>query len=305
MQQFRLPSFDDTEIFVTIWDDVSMPCGVVQLLHGMSEYAGRYDEFARYLNSRGYIVFADDHRGHGRTETPENRGRHKGNIFKKTLCDELYFYEWLKDKYKLPVFLAGQSCGSFLCQAIAQQKTDIKAIALLGSGHMHGLFTLGKIALAPIRLIAGQWRPNLSKHDEWINSVPERMAEMRADENVNIPMSVAFSFSMMRETSKLYGHAARGRLNPMTSIALFSGTDDAVGQKGKGVKKLYKMYKSTGINCELHMYEGARHDIVFEYCEKQVQRDIADFFDKFVMYEQPSLYELVNASNSTDGEDVE
>ncbi len=296
MQQFKLKSFDDTEIFVTLWDDVSAPCGVIQLLHGMSEYAGRYEEFARYLNSRGYIVFADDHRAHGRTETDENRGRHSGDIFYLTLQDELFFRDWLKQKYALPVFLAGHSYGSFLAQAIAQEGTDVKAIALLGSGHMHGLFTFGKIAIAPIALVAHNWRPNLNKHVNWINSVPERRAQLQADPCAHSPMSLAFSFSMMRHTSKLYSKKALGKLNPATSIALFSGEDDAVGRKGKGVKKLYKMYKANGVNCELHLYKGARHDISFEHCGKQVQEDVANFFDKFVIYEQASIDEILSNS---------
>ena len=41
------------------------PRGVVQIVHGMSEHVERYDEFARYLVSRGYIVCANDHIGHG------------------------------------------------------------------------------------------------------------------------------------------------------------------------------------------------------------------------------------------------
>ena len=83
MQQFKLKSFDGYEIFVTLWDDVSSPKGVIQLCHGMSEYAGMYDMLATYLNSRGYICFADDHRGHGRTESDKDRGRHPGLFFCK------------------------------------------------------------------------------------------------------------------------------------------------------------------------------------------------------------------------------
>ena len=52
MKQFKLKSFDNTELFARLWDDVDSPKGVVLLVHGMSEHAGRYDEFARYLNDR-------------------------------------------------------------------------------------------------------------------------------------------------------------------------------------------------------------------------------------------------------------
>jgi len=293
MQQFKLNSFDGAEIFVTLWDDVRIPCGVVQLLHGMSEYAGRYDGFARYLNSRGYIVFADDHRGHGRTETDENRGRHKGDVFQKTLRDEMFFCSWLKQKYNLPVFLAGQSYGSFLCQALAQSSVDADAIALLVSGHMRDLFRLGTIAVAPIWLVAKNWRPVINKNINWVNSVPERRQELIADKYANVPMSVNFAFSMLRNTAKLYGKRALCKLDPSVSIGIFSGAEDAVGRKGKGVKKLYKMYKSNGVHCELHLYEGARHDIALEHCADRVQCDVADFFDKFIRYEQLTIDDIV------------
>ncbi len=307
MREFYLKSFDNTNIYVTIWDDVPAPKGVIQLLHGMSEYAGRYDEFARYLNTRGYIVFADDHRAHGRTEKDENRGRHKGNIFKKTLQDALYFREWLSREYDLPIFIAGHSYGSFLCQAFAQAGTDVKAIALIGSGHMRGLFNFGKIMIAPIYLVARNWRPrivnwcsdNMYHFDgdegkwQWVNSLKERREEMFKDKYLHQSMSVGFDFHMMAETSKLYSKKALARLNPATAIGIFSGGDDTVGEKGKGVKRLYDMYKSVGINCDLHIYEGARHEVIYDHSGKRVQSDIADFFDKFIVYEQATIDELV------------
>ncbi len=307
MQEFTLKSFDETEIHCTLWDDVTAPKAVVQLVHGMSEYAGRYQEVAEYLNSRGYIVFADDHRAHGRTETDETRGKHKGNIFKKTLQDELFFREWLKEKYDLPVFLLGHSYGSFLSQAFAQAGTDVRAIALVGSGHMRDLFNLGKICVAPIFLVARNWRPKMVnwmsdnffkfKGDEgkgqWINSLPERRATFVADPYCHTNMSVGFDFYMMSETSKLYRKKNLAKLNPTTAIGIFSGTDDMVGNNGKGVKKLDKMYRDLGISTELHLYEGSRHEALLDRSAAQCQADVADFFDKFIVYEQPSLDDLI------------
>ncbi len=309
MREFKLKSFDDTEIFVTLWDDVNAPKGVIQILHGMSEYAGRYDAFARYLNSRGYIVFADDHRAHGRTESDKNLGRHKGNIFKKTLQDALYFREWLKSQYDLPIFLMGHSYGSFLAQAFAQSGTDVKAIALIGSGYMKGLFTLGKIAVAPIWLVARNWRPkvvnfvgdNAMKYKgddgkaQWLNSVKSKREALLSDKYGHIDMSVNFDFYMMKETSRLYGKRAQAKLAPTTAMGLFSGDADPVGNNGKGVKKLEAMYRANGISTELHLYPDARHEVFYDWCEQKMQKDVADFFDKFIIYEQTSIDELVQA----------
>lgn len=102
MQQLDIRSFDSTPIHCYLWDDVENPKGVVQISHGMCEYAGRYHETAQMFNEHGYIVFADDHRAHGNTETDENRGRHPGDIEKKTVKDLVFFYNWLKDRYHLP-----------------------------------------------------------------------------------------------------------------------------------------------------------------------------------------------------------
>ncbi|WP_218683542.1 serine aminopeptidase domain-containing protein, partial [Microbacterium sp. BF1] len=43
------------------------PRGVVQLLHGVGEHAGRYGALIAALTGAGFYVYADDHRGHGRT----------------------------------------------------------------------------------------------------------------------------------------------------------------------------------------------------------------------------------------------
>lgn len=86
MKELKLKMKDNVEIVCSLWDKVKTPKGIVQISHGMSEHALRYNEFARYLNSKNYIVFADDHRAHGRTENDKDRGRHKGYVYKKSVC---------------------------------------------------------------------------------------------------------------------------------------------------------------------------------------------------------------------------
>jgi len=308
MKEFYLNSFDETKIYVTIWDDVISPKGVIQLCHGMSEYGGHYDRFAKFLNKEGYIVFADDHRAHGRTESDKTRGNHKGNIFKDTLKDLIFFREYLKKEYPdLPVFFLGHSYGSFLGQAFAQSGTDVKAIALLGTGHMRGLFTAGKIALAPICLLLRNWRPkvvnfvsdNFYKYNgdsgklQWVNSKKECRENFLNGKYTHSDMSVGFSYYMMKETSKLYSSKALAKLNPTTVIGLFCGKDDPVGNFSKGSTKLYNMYKDNGIQTELNLYDGARHEVIYDVSEEKACKDIAKFFDKFIMYKQTSIEDLL------------
>ena len=50
MQQLDIKSFDSTPIHCYLWDDVESPKGVVQISHGMCEYAGRYHEVAQTVS---------------------------------------------------------------------------------------------------------------------------------------------------------------------------------------------------------------------------------------------------------------
>ncbi len=49
------------------WEPEETPWGVVQIVHGIAEHVRCYDDFARYLNSFGYLVVAEDHMGHGKS----------------------------------------------------------------------------------------------------------------------------------------------------------------------------------------------------------------------------------------------
>ena len=103
-----------------IYDKIENPKAVILIVHGMMEHAFRYDNFARYLNSVGYIVIANDLRGHGHTALNKNYGVGEKDIFAETVQDEIIMIEKIKDAYNLPVYLFGHSYGSMISKAIIQ-----------------------------------------------------------------------------------------------------------------------------------------------------------------------------------------
>ena len=63
MREFTFPSSDGTHLVGAVWwlPDEGAPRAVVQLVHGISEYIGRYAPFARYLTDHGFAVVGHDH----------------------------------------------------------------------------------------------------------------------------------------------------------------------------------------------------------------------------------------------------
>ena len=55
-----------SKLHAIIWrDETKSPVGILQIVHGMAEYIDRYDDFARFMAQKGFVVVGDDHLGHG------------------------------------------------------------------------------------------------------------------------------------------------------------------------------------------------------------------------------------------------
>src|ERR1700753_4465737 len=65
LNTFTFAGEDGTQITGYRWDPAGAPRAVVQLTHGMGEHVRRYEHVAQALNEAGYVVYGQDHRGHG------------------------------------------------------------------------------------------------------------------------------------------------------------------------------------------------------------------------------------------------
>jgi alpha-beta hydrolase superfamily lysophospholipase len=143
-EDFTFKDGGDVEIFVYKWlpEDMSKVRGVVQIAHGMAETAARYERFAGALTKAGYIVYANDHRGHGKTaKTVENVGYLGEDGFNWMVKDMKQLNDIIKnDNPNLPVFLFGHSMGSMLSQSyITLYGDSIKGVILSGTSGKQGL----------------------------------------------------------------------------------------------------------------------------------------------------------------------
>ena len=273
-------SYDGKPIVIHEWTDVKDPAGVVQIAHGMNEYAGRYDRFARALNKLGYVVVADDHRGHGETDT-DTLGYAEGDMFEDTLKDMAGIARLYREKYAVKYILFGFSYGSFLTQAFIQRYARyIDAAVIAGSSMQSGAaVSFGKMVAGTGRRCKGERAPArfvnkavFGGYDkkvgdgamQWLSTDRDSNERYGNDPQCNFVCSYNFFYSFFNGLSELYKRRNVRNLDPGMPLLLIAGEDDPVGGK-KGMRKLYDFYKKHGMkDVELKLIEGSRHEFLNE-----------------------------------------
>ena len=118
------------------WDPAGQPRAAVQLTHGMGEHALRYGHLAETLTGQGYVVYAQDHRGHGATATSDDElGQIGADGWTELVGDIDRLRQVVKaDHPDVPLVLLGHSMGSFAVQQdLLAHSGDIDAAVLTGT----------------------------------------------------------------------------------------------------------------------------------------------------------------------------
>lgn len=292
-----LKSWDGKQIYVHLWEEAPSPRGVVQIVHGMTEHAARYEAFARYLNEHGFIVAADDHRGHGKTD-PSTLGWCAGDMFSDTVRDEAAVTDALREKYpSLPCFLFGFSYGSFLTQSyLGRYDEKLAGAVIAGSSYKKDFEVyLGSAVAALGKAFCGRKKParfieKLSfgayakkfEDGEWLSADAENNARYHADPLCGFTCSHQFYADFFRGLRRLYTKAYIAGLKKDLPVFIVSGAEDPVGGMGKGVKKLYTFYtKKAGMrSVSMELFAGSRHEFLNEAAGRDERRKkVLAFFE--------------------------
>lgn len=253
------------------------PRGVVQLLHGVGEHAGRYGAVIDALTVAGFHVYADDHRGHGRTGIRQHGGPAKlgrlgpgGLRAAVAACWQLTGI--IRTQHpELPLVLIGHSWGSFLSQMLVNQHPEAyDAVVLTGSA----LRTPGDLNAAPLN---ARWAGPDAHGLEWLSRDPAVWEAFRDDPlTTETPLLKLFG---PIEALRLYGRPARdlGRDIP---VLLMVGGDDPVGGP-RSVHKLADAYRTrSGLtDVTTLVYPDARHEIFHELQAESVRADLLAWLD--------------------------
>lgn len=289
-------SFDGKRISLNLWETEN-PRAAVQIVHGMTEHAERYAEFAGFLNGHGFTVAADDHRGHGHTDG-ETLGWCAGDMFSDTVRDEGAITDFLKQKYGVPVILLGFSYGSFIVQSYLGRFSDkIAGAVIAGSNYKKDTDVyLGSLVARLGCVFHGDKKPakfiekrtfgvysSRFEDGEWLSADAENNAAYHADPLCGFTCSYRFYSDFFRGLKRLYTKEYIKGLDKNLPVLIVSGAQDPVGDMGKGVKKLYEFYtvRAGMKNVAVKLFENSRHEFLNEKSDREEKWGaVLDFFEK-------------------------
>ena len=283
--------FHNLPIYTMIYDKVISPKAVVLIIHGMQEHCQRYDSFAKFLNTNGYIVVTSDLRGHGRTMKDKSEyGHGEKDIFSECVKDQLCILQQIRGTWNLPIYLFGHSFGSFVSQSLIQQTNEIEKVVLCGSTNGGcAIFKMGSALLSLMKpfqkndkrggLAEKLCVKNFGKKFErgnWLSRDEAVFDKYQADEFCGGSFPFSFYYSMIKNMTKVN----RG-INKIGAkkLLLIAGTNDPVSQNSKQVKKLHKLLLKSNVDAKIKLYENARHELINEINREEVYKDVLNFFD--------------------------
>ncbi len=275
----------DTNIHAYKWlPEKTNPKAVVQISHGMVEHAGRYEEFAEKLVNSNYAVFANDHRGHGKTADSEEDLGHLSDEkgWKLTVEDMYRLTNIAKEKFsEVPLFIFGHSMGSFLTRDyISKYGKDTEGVILSGTGGDPKLMAkIGSLIAKVQMLFSGKkskseflnnlifdeynsnFKPNRTDFD-WLSRDDSEVDEYIEDPLCGFVPSAKFFQDLFKGLEKIHSRENIKNTPKNLLIYLISGSDDPVGGFQEGVKEVYDLYQETNHeNVSVKFYKNARHEL--------------------------------------------
>jgi alpha-beta hydrolase superfamily lysophospholipase len=290
-----MPEFVDAHGVEIVYDHyraAGASRGVVQVLHGVGEHAGRYAALIRALTEGGFIVYADDHRGHGRTGMRQwgdagrlgrlGPGGHRAAVAAVWQLSRLA----REENPGLPLILLGHSWGSFLAQILVNDHPDaFDALVLSGSA-------LRMPGSVNARDLNAPWRGTGATGVEWLASdAAVGRAFLEDPLTTTTPLVRLFG---PREAVRMFGRPRRN-LERDIPVLLMVGRDDTVGGP-RSVHRLAAAYRDrSGLSdVTTLVYPDVRHEILNDVSQADVRADLLAWLDRRF----PSLHRTPDSARS-------
>lgn len=301
MKNFYLNSTGKGRIFCRVWEPQGTVRAVLQIVHGIAEHAERYDDFARFLGAHGILVAADDHMGHGKSIGTDGVQGYFTGGWDAAVADSRQLQLRLQEEYPdVPCFLMGHSMGSFMARNMLFRYPDsgIRGAIISGTGWQPTATLvsarllckleekkLGDQAISPMinKVVFGGYNRKFgavrTQHD-WVCSDAAAVDRYEADPLCGFDATVGLTRDMLMGIQNIQRRENLKRMNPSLPIWFFAGSQDPVGNMGKGVNRTVKEFRQIGMqNVSVTLYENGRHEMLNEKNHEQVYMDALHFLE--------------------------
>lgn len=295
---FTFKGEEGLDIYTYKWEDenIKNSKAVVQIAHGMAETAQRYETFAKVLTKNGYIVYINDHRGHGKTaKIIENVGHLAEKEGFRCLVEDMYTLTNIikKENEDLPIYLFGHSMGSFASQRyIMDYSNNLSGLILCGSNGKQGIILnlAHMIINREIKKYGRRSRSNkindlifggeIIRRNEktkfdWLSRDKEQVEKYINDPFCGVVCSCGFFYDLIQGLKEIEDKENLKKVPLDVPIYIISGDKDPIGKNGKGVLRLRDRYIKLGVKdvtCKL--YKGGRHELLNEINKEEVFEDV-------------------------------
>ncbi|HSP47283.1 MAG TPA: alpha/beta hydrolase [Clostridiaceae bacterium] len=308
-QEDFLLSEQNKKIIVHEWMPEEPVKGVLLVSHGLAEHGKRYEDMARYMTGNGYAVYAADHRAHGLTSEESLGVDDSSDTFHEIVKDmELLNRKAARAFPDVKRMLLGHSMGSFAAIRYAELFPDsIDGLVLSGSnGALNGAVLKAGTLLAKYKVRADgadspgtllnemffgmynkKFKPSRTAFD-WLSRDAVQVDRYVEDRFCGFVPSNGFFLSFFNNLGRTYDKQELSRIRKDLPVLILSGTEDPVGEMGKGPLKLAKLLsEDVGVkDLFVRLYKDSRHEILNEVNKEEVYRDLHTFLDRMVLEEK-------------------
>ncbi len=302
-EDFEYDSRDGrTKLHGVRWIPDESPRCILQIVHGMAEHVERYEDFAEYLCSKGILVTAEDHLGHGKSVVDGKTGYFcKQDPATVVVRDVHRLKKMTQELYPgVPYFVLGHSMGSFILRNyLCKYGKGIDGAIVMGTGMQPKIMVLGLKILAGLACVFGK----AAKTCPFVNNVAfgtylKKISDKRTDYDwltkvdsvvdkyIEDPLCGYIfpgnGFKTLGELIwRLHKDAYISKMPVTLRVLITSGAEDPVGDYGVGPKKVYDEFIAQGMQrVDFKLYEGDRHEILNETDHETVYEDLYNWITK-------------------------
>lgn len=288
------------------WTPEESPKGVIQIIHGIAERVERYDHFAEFLNSQGFLVVAEDHMGHGSSlEEGGVRGYFHGGWFNAVEDSCRLMRDTMAGNPDIPYILFGHSMGSFMARTILAKYPDsgISAAIICGTGWQPTVAIPALIKVMDVvckkngeqtplesldNMIFGGYNKRIENPrtpKDWLTRDASIVDAYIADPMCGFVASCGLLRDMMQGIYYIQQKKNLANMKNDLPVYFIAGQEDPVGSYGKGVEQAARHFRKAGmINVALKLYPDCRHEILNELNKEEVYSDVIRWLGQVIEF---------------------